>query len=90
VFPENPIEEPKFSSPSEESVHLGEDNMYGIIFGDREDERGPRGGEEERQERQEETCTSTLHNEFGFPILYPTIVSQMRNIPPSTLPNFHV
>jgi hypothetical protein len=47
VFPENPIEEPKFSAPSEDSMHLGEDNMYGIIFGDREDERGPRGGEEE-------------------------------------------
>jgi hypothetical protein len=48
------------------------------------------GGEEhEREERQEGTDTSIIENEFGFPILDPTVQVQMKNIPPSTLPNFH-
>jgi hypothetical protein len=64
------------------------------IFGDREEVRGPGGGEEERQEQPKErkiegTGTSTVEDEFGFPILDPTVVVQMKNIPPSTLPNFH-
>jgi len=62
------------------------------IFGDREEVRGLGGGEEERQERQERPegiGKSTLENEFGFPILDPTIVVQMKRIPPSTLPKFH-
>jgi hypothetical protein len=45
--------------------------------------------EEERQEIQEGIGTSIVENEFGFPILDPTIVVQMKNIPPSTFPNFH-
>jgi hypothetical protein len=66
--------------------------MSGVegLFDEREEERGPRGGEkEERQEMPKGTGTSTVENEFGFPILDPTIIVQMKNIPPSTLPNFH-
>jgi len=30
-----------------------------------------------------------VENELGFPILDPTTIVQMKNIPPSELPNFH-
>jgi hypothetical protein len=44
------------------------------------DEGGAGGGE---------MGASNVEDEFGFPILDPTTTIQMKNIPPSTLPNFH-
>jgi hypothetical protein len=46
----NPIEEPKLYASSEEYVHLRHDNMSGIFGVQYGEERGPRDGEEERQE----------------------------------------
>jgi hypothetical protein len=37
----------------------------------------------------EGTGTSNFEDEFGFPILDPTVIVEMKNIPPSTFPNFH-
>jgi hypothetical protein len=48
-------------------------------------------GKKKKDKRRNIRCTRTsnVEDEFGFPILDPTIVVQMKNIPPSSLPNFH-
>jgi hypothetical protein len=46
-----------------------------------EEVRGPRGGEEEQQERPKESGTSVIADEFGFPIFDPIVGVQMKNIP---------
>jgi len=66
--------------------------MYGIFGGQYGEEIGPIDGEEDKQEckkRWKGTRTSVVEDEFGFPILDPTVVVQINNIPPSTLLNFH-